>query len=405
MIFVYLNKYLYDGCKKLLMHQIHLKIQYLLRKEINELYITNAIRAFAISTVSIFIPLFLLRNDYSIMQVSAFVLLELLIGVIACYYGLKLASSKGVKHVMVYSIPLMILNFLMLYNISGMRFAFGEFGALFFIALSQALGGAFYYMGFHLEFAKFSNRVKSVKQVGITNILMTIGAAIGPLIGSEIITRFSFNVLFLIVIGLLSLSMIPLFMTKEHHIPFVFNFKIDSKEFREAMVYFGEGVRDMSTRIIWPILFYILFSTFTSIGAVYAFANTILIVTTYYLGKKIHHSNKLKILKFGTYLHAVSLIIRTIVKTLASLTAVMGFGAFTWTLVALPFMSIFYNNTKKKGLGTHIFFRELFLGAGRAFEVIILIILLGFFSIKTSLIIAIIISSAFLLLMGLIREE
>ncbi|MGM5487642.1 MAG: hypothetical protein ACQESG_01710 [Nanobdellota archaeon] len=49
------------------MHHFHLT--YLLKKEINEIYIMNSLHTFAISSVGIFVPIFLLNRGFSLLLV------------------------------------------------------------------------------------------------------------------------------------------------------------------------------------------------------------------------------------------------------------------------------------------------------------------------------------------------
>ena len=261
-------------------------------------------------------------------------------------------------------------------------------------------------MGFHIEFAKFSERKKSVKQIGIINILSTMASIFGPLLGALIISNYSFYVLFIIIIIILFISIIPLLFSNEFHESF--DLKIERifsiEKVKEGIPFFGEGFKDMSARVLWPILLYYLFTSLNGIGIIYTISSGILVLVTIYIGKKATNNNKKNILKYGTYIHGSTLVVRTLLDTITSIAFVQGIGGLSWAMVDLPFRSMFYNMSKKKGIGETIYIREFFLHIGRIASILTLTILIYFLNDKKALIINIILGALFLLLMNKIRE-
>ncbi len=389
------------------MHRFQLKAEYLLKKDINELYIMSAIRTFATSTIMIFIPIFLLKNNYSFIEVGLYVVFCYLSSMFTCYLALKLASKKGVKHCIIVSVPTTILFFFMLYNLAIITATLGNFWTILLLGISHSLAGSFYWMGFHLEFSKFSDVKKSAKQVGITNVISTIFAILGPLFGAIIITTYSFNALFVIVMVLMGISLVPLLFSSEYHEPFNFSFKeaILKRKDHKNWPFIAEGIRDMAARIYWPVLLYVLYISLKEIGGIYVVSNTLLVLVTLYLGKVINKKNKSKILRIGTFLNSITLIIRTLFKTITIIAIVQGAGGLTWAMVHIPFSSTYYNNCKKNGIGYSVYFRELYLDIGRVLGSLILILLLLFVEPKLALIITIIIGAFAGLAMTKIKDE
>ena len=389
------------------MHKLHIKVDYLLKKEINELYVTNAIRTFAVSTIAIFIPIFFLKNGYTIYDIGMFLFIKFFLALFLGYAALKYAVKKGVKHSMFLSVPVMIVFFLALYNLDSLRLLIGGRPTIAIIALLDAMACAYFFMGFHIEFAKFSKAENSVTQFGVINIITTAATVMGPLFGSIIISFYSFNALFLIVIGLLLVSVVPLFFSKEFKEPFEFDVikTLFSEESKNSLPFLAEGMKDMASRIYWPIVLFLLLITINQIGTLYMITSTILVIFTIYLGNKTSKKNKMKILKAGTVIYSLSLFLRTFLKTLSIITIVQGFGALSWTMVQLPFYSTFYNNSKKIGITHHIFFRELYLNLGRLLSVAILFILIYLLGNMYGLIVTIMISAVFMLMMAWIKDE
>ncbi|MBU0666092.1 MAG: hypothetical protein KKC26_01895 [Nanoarchaeota archaeon] len=388
-------------------HRINQKFEYFLKKEINELYLTHAIRSFAVSTIAIFIPIFFLQKNYSLVEVMIYFLVHSFLSVFLCYGALKFTSQKGVKHSIVLSIPLLIFYFLGLYNTDYLLLLYNKMLVLIIFALIASISDAFYWMGFNVDFASVSKKESSSKQIGIIQALGILFSIIGPLFGAFMISLFSFQKLFIIIISCLCISIIPLFFSGEVHEPFTFNIKsfLSKINVKKNLPYFAEGVRDFGARIFWPVLLYILAIKLTEMGGLFTISNAITAFFTYYVGKKITELNKKKFLNIGAITHSLTMIIRTIVKSISYIAIVQGFGALTYSLLNIPFQTSFYNNSKKRGISNIIFAREATLNIARFFTTAALVALLFLLKEKSALIIMIIIGGIFTLFMTWIKDE
>jgi hypothetical protein len=115
--------------------------------------------------------------------------------------------------------------------------------------------------------------------------------------------------------------------------------------------------------------------------------------------------NRKKILKIGAYIHSLSLVLRTVMKTVFTIALVQGFGGISWALLHLPFQSIFYNNSKKGGIAYTTYYREVFLQLGRLVGALIFVIFLFLFDAKMSLVFSIIFGAIAVFVMMRIRDE
>ncbi|PIN80606.1 hypothetical protein COV13_03310 [Candidatus Woesearchaeota archaeon CG10_big_fil_rev_8_21_14_0_10_32_9] len=374
------------------MHILAAKIQYLLRKEITEIYLMSAIHTFAESMISLFIPIFLLTKGYSLLSVILYELIHYSAALIFGYYALYFSAKNGVKHSLFLSIPISILFYFLLFRIDFLIGAFGNIATLFILGTLGSISGAYYWMGFHLEFAKFSEAKTESRQVGLVNIISTTVSALGPLFGALIITSSGFDIMFIVVIFLLFFSVTPLFFSKEYHEPFQINIKgfLSSKEMKINAPYLGEGIRDIAAAIFWPLLMYFTLISLDNIGGIYAIANALLVIFTFYLSKKISDINKHSILRAGAYFHSITLGLRVFLKTFFLITVIQSLGAISWAMVDIPFRTIFYTNTKNSGIGKIILNREIYLGIGRLIILVLFIILILSFGVETALIVSII---------------
>ncbi|MFW6449870.1 MAG: MFS transporter [Nanoarchaeota archaeon] len=387
------------------MPYFHIKIPYFLQKEINEVYIMHSLRSFAISTVAIFVPIFLLKNGYSFFELALYFGAYSVFNIIFSFIALLYSSKKGVRHAITLSMPIIILFFLALYKIDKVQFFLGELPALLLFSLLFTLGNCMYFMGFHIEFAKFSKKEKAAKQFGIVRAMSTMASVLGPFLGGVIVEFFSFNVLFSVVVVFLFLGVLPLFFSKELHQPFTFSIKEILKKTKTGIPFYAEGVRFMAAKYFWPVLLFMLGTSLSSIGGIFTISSLLLALFTIYIGKKTTEENKHNLLKIGALLNSLSLIVRSVLKTFSLIAVAQGFGGLSWALVQLPFMSMFYNNSKKKGIAETIFMREVYLNLGRLTIVMLLALLLIFLKPETAFITIIILAAITMLFMTKVKDE
>jgi len=381
------------------------RIDYLLHRNITELYITNALRTFAVSTVSLFIPIFLLEKGVSLGAIFLYLMFQYLLYIPICYSAMKFAAKKGIKHSMLMNAPFSIGYFLVLYNIDSIQIATSWVFVFFLLSVLTAISTALYWNSYHIEFAKYSKK-KNAKQVGIINIVATTSSALAPLIGALIISAFGFQVMFAIVMIILLLAVFPLFLSKELHEPFEFSLKdaVTKKTGSLVLPYFSEGVKSIASSISWPLLLYLIFVSYNDIGSIFTISHILIIIFTWFVSHKITSANKFNLLKLGTYIHSTTMIVRVIVKNFFVLNIVQAIGGISWALIHIPFASAFYDNTKKLGITSAVYFRELHLHMGRVAGTMIALVLLMLLEPADALAGVIIVGAMFTLLMGTMKN-
>ncbi|MGM5482851.1 MAG: MFS transporter [Nanobdellota archaeon] len=387
------------------MPYFHMKVPYFLKKEINEIYIMHSLRSFAVSTTSIFIPIYLLKHGFNFYEVALYFAVYTIANILFSLLALVYSSKKGARHSVLISIPLLIIFFIALHQTDLLIEFLGKITILILYPLLFSSAVSFYFMAFHLEFAKFSKSEKSAKEFGLVRTFSTAASIIGPLLGGLIIELFSFGCLFSLVVIILIFSVLPLFFSSELHEPFNFRIKDVLKYKKKAIPFLAEGFRFMAAKYFWPVLLYIMAIPLSNIGGIFTISSTLLALFTIYLGKKTTEANKHKLLKIGAIGNSVSLIIRTFLKTFSAIAIIQGLGGITWALVQLPYFSMFYNNSKKKGIPETIFMREFYLNLGRLLSIITLVLILIATSVKYALISTIIIGGLVMLLMTRVTDE
>ena len=162
------------------------QLEHLKKKELKEIYASIAIKTFALSLIGIFIPLFLYAElNYPFTKIISFYLILYLTIIISSPIITKIVSKIGLKHSILISMPITILALISL--------EFLKSGLLHYSipSILMALASLLFWIAFHAEFAKYSDKKQRGKQTSIWHSLILTSNILGPITGALIITYFN----------------------------------------------------------------------------------------------------------------------------------------------------------------------------------------------------------------------
>ncbi len=339
----------------------HYNFHFLANKELNEIYASVAIRSFALSTISIFIPIYLLNLNYSLSSVLIFY--AILNGAHALFVipAAKISSKFGLKHSIFYSIPFLILFYVLLHTL-------GTYGwPLWFLAITFGINNALFWLGYHTDFSKFSEKEHRGEQVGLARIFMSLAGVAGPLFGGLILVFASFQVLFTVVAVLLLMSAIPLFFSKDIHEPINFSLPqiFANQKPRDYLAFIGHGIESGVGNILWPVyIFFAVLNSFSILGFVTTLSFLVSLGSTFIIAKMSDVRRRL-VLRIGSILNAVVWGIKTFVTTALQVVIVDSFYGLTRTMKVIPFDALSYDKANKTSIVEFIIFREIIIQTGR----------------------------------------
>lgn len=369
-------------------HNHHHFLHIIKNKELSELYISMAIRSFTIALIGIFVPIYLLNNGYGLSEVIFFSIILNLSHIIFIIPAAKFCAKYGFKHSMFVSIPFLVLFFFMLHSI--------KIWPIYLVGAVYGINNALYYMGYNIDFARSSDKGKRGQEIGTAKIVSAIFIVFGPLLGGLLLTMFGFKVLFTVAAVLLFMSIIPLFLTKDVHEPFNFNFKdIKLLNFKgDILPYMSYGAETGASSVFWPIIIYFtILGNFNSLGLATSLMLFFGLIFMYFTGKFVD-KNKRKILRYGSLVNALVWLTRALIITPIQVFVVDSIKGISQTLYEVPFLALSYDKAAKKRLIEYTIFRELSIQSGRT-VMFILILLVG--EVKLSLFIGSLSSMIYLL--------
>lgn len=329
--------------------------------KIEELYIHISIRSFALSMISIFVPIYLLKLDYTL--TSVFIFYAILNGTHALFIlpAAKMSSKIGYKYAIFLSVPFLITFYLLLYTLESYHWS------LYLLAIIFGVNQSLFWIGYHTNLSKFTNKKYRGEEISFANIFKSIFHTIGPLVGGLILVFIGFKFLFVLVSLFLFISTIPLFLSKDIHEPINFSVKqiLTNQRIKDYFSFIGHGIETGLGTIIWPIyIFFSILNNFTVLGLVVSFSSLFSLIITLIIGRFSDMRRRL-VLRIGALLNVVIWGIKTFIRTTLQVFIIDAFHGMARTAISIPFDALTYDKANKNKLVEFIIFREIFIQLGR----------------------------------------
>jgi len=341
--------------------QHHLFFHFFKNRELNELYISIAIRSFALSLVGIFVPIYLYKQGYSFASIFLFYAFWSLVHALFSIPSAKISSKLGAKRSMLISIPFLIIFLLLLYSLEDFNWP------IFLLAVFVGISTSLFWVSYHIDFAKFSNKRSRGKQIGFSTIIASLFSVFGPIAGALILTFIGFKSLFIIASFLLLGSVIPLFMSREIHEPSSLSLKgfFKDQKIKDIVSFLGHGMESKMTVTAWPlfIFIFILGEKYISLGSISSLTLGVSLIATFVIGSFSDISRKM-VLKVGTIFNSIIWIFRSFVVTPIQVFVVDAFYGASRTSMHIPFDAINYDKAKREHIAKKILEREIYHHVG-----------------------------------------
>ncbi len=347
-------------------------IKYLFNRELSEMYISIALRNLALSMAGIFVPIYLFIDlKYPLTKVILFFIIYTITLILSNLLAAKFTSKYGIKHGILASMFGFILYTILLATL--------PYHHLFFLPpILWGMSNAFYWVNFHTDFTRFSDKKNRGQEVSIWFITAFLGILIGPILGSIIITYLGFTTLFVVVSLIFLLSAVPLFLTSEVYEPVNFSIKelFDRSHLKETYFYLVYGFKTMVAQFALPIFIFLLLGQYISLGIIASFSAMGSITIGYMVGKLSKNEiRENKMIKYGSLFHSLGWFLLLFVKTFIQITVVNIYLAMSFILIEIPHHTLMYTKAKKrKRPMEYIVYREMAMGFGRLLSLVVILL-------------------------------
>lgn len=361
-----------------LLHSLHIHRITQLKEELDEIYINLMLRSFALSLTGVFVPVFLLKLSFPLIDVFKYLIALYLSWALMSPLTARISSKFGVKHTIAMSIPLLVSYFVILYFLDSILSAY-KF-AIYLIGMLLGAQAAMYWLPLNVDFAKNSDKLHRESEVSFMILASQISGFIAPVLGGLIITNFSFNAVFMIAIILLLVSVFPLLYTKDFRgsVNYEWSHLIKSNtSFFDSFVLQG-SVEAVSLAIL-PIYIYYITNSIVSLGGIISaglLGSFLLVLLMGKISKKI---DKRMLMIAGIILYALSCLMFVFANSWVWLCISFILFDCGIVLIDIPFFSRFCDGLNNSNRSEKMVMREIGLKTGAAIVYIILFLILVFF--------------------------
>ena len=322
-------------------------------------------------------------------------------------FGTGFLNKFGFRRALRISAFLGALFYAIFYFISQENFIY----LLPFSLLVLTVFRIFYWIPYHVDFAKFTDKKNRGREVSAISATRNVIGVFVPLVAGFIISRFNFDVLFIIVIILYLISFIPYLTIPHTKEKFSWSYletwkQFFSKKRRETILAFmADGAEEVVGFIVWPIfIFQLLNGDYFKVGAISTLIIGVVIVLQLALGKYIDvKKQKEKILYWGSALYSLGWIIKIFIVTAFQLFVVGAYHSLARIFTRTPFDALTYEIAADEGHYVDEFtvLHEMAIQTGKFLMAGMIIIVSLFFVIQWTFILA----AAAVIFLNLLRAK
>lgn len=348
-------------------HQLHLHFLSKIKNEIQEIYLNRMIHAFALSLISVFVPIYLLNLGYAFNLVLIYLISEYLAFLVFSPISAFLNKKLGVKHTIFLNIPFLLLHFSLLFTLQSFNWP------LIFIGISLGISKGLYWISINSDFATHSNKLLG-KQVGYLVSLPKIVVIITPFIGGLIILFLGMHSLIYIVSFLLLSSLVPLFLTADYKPNLKYSWKkvFSKKNIKFFDSFIAKGILFVSG-LIWIFFIHSIVETYSKIGLAVTLGALGAALFTILIGRLSDKYSEKKLLKFGAFSNAFFWLILLFVTTELQIFILAFFKGILFVLISIPLFILACKEAKKENVTEFMVFREIGLSCGKILPILILL--------------------------------
>lgn len=333
---------------------------YFLRdRRLDQFYLTIFLRFFALWSVYIFLPVYLLLAGFSLQKIFLFYLLLRVFDLICIFLSWKIFSRFGQNFLILISLPILLAFYL------GLRLISPTEPIFWLLAIFYGISNAFFWLGYHIDFAEFSRQKDTGKEAAFADILISLAGILAPVFSGFLIDAFGFSILFsLVILILLGASFFAIGL-KKFEAKEVLEWKeiFAKKPFRSFLLFFGYGLEEGIFQVAWPLLAFAILKKFSLLGIMTALFS-LLSIFFYWLVGSLFDRKNLKIMQFSALANYLIWLAKSFVAKPIQVFFLDSVHGLARGGIYVPFDAITYLSAKKYHPVSYIFFREISIALG-----------------------------------------
>lgn len=305
----------------------------------------NTLRSVADGLATIFVPIYLYQQGYTLSSVFLYYIVNSLAWLAALYLAAIMIKRIGPRPAIALSLFTNICQFALLVTLPSYHWP------LWLIAIFGGFTTAFYWLGFRLMFTRAMAHHAVGKTVGVSTALLVLAGGIAPAIGGLVASFAGIKTVYLLAITLFACASVPLLLSPAYHTKNQDSQKFDIPGFKaNLMANAMFNADDAAQSTIWPLLIFLILPSYAEVGALSSVTLLTVIAVSIYAG---YHSRGRQLkhnIRAGTTIGAVGNGLRLFVQSgfhVFGVNLVSGFGK---ALALTPYMARYYTQVERGGM-------------------------------------------------------
>ena len=339
------------------------------------LYANRILQDLAGGLLGIFLPILLYKAfDSSLYKTGVFYLIGWAIWFFVAPLGAKVMSRIGMKRSLIISV-LVGWSWYFLAN------KFLQDSSLVWLGLmivAITVERMFYWIPYHTDFAKFTNKKMRGRQMTFLYSLSALLHIFLPFISGEILTYYGFGILFSAALVVYLLSVIPLFFIPDIRETYSFSYLQTYRELfrrihrRLLFSYGADGMQNVVGMVVWPLFIWLLLDkNYQAVGLISSFIIFANVILTLLMGDFVDKLDKRRLLRWGSVFNSLGWIFKMFVGTGFQVFIASTYHGFANIVMRTPYEVMMYEKAADSGhyIDEYTVLRELSLTLGRVLMV------------------------------------
>lgn len=216
-------------------------------------------------------------------------------------------------------------------------------------AIIEGASISLFFLPYHYMFSEAVTQKGGGRQIGLMDILVSVVAALGPLIGGLIADATNIQIVLLMAVSFTILSLCPLLRSNRKLVigkvsytaPFQLLFS------RDSVSNMGFGVTEMAATIIWPLYIFLVVKNYATLGIVVSASLLAIILLDLVVGKMTDAGKSYVLVRTGSIASATIHIMRIAASSTPAIALMNIVSDITHTLFRIPWTREFYRNADK----------------------------------------------------------
>jgi len=364
-----------------------------LSADLVSLYFARLLIQTAFGVVGIFLPIFFfVKYNESIHKVILVFIVLYAVSILLAPISARPIATLGMKKMMIMAVPFAMLSIAALFF-----WDMSPLASVFFYLLFIIIYKTFYWVPYHVDFAKFTDGKVRGRQMSFLRSISQIISTITPIVGGAAIAYFGFNGMFALSVAIFLFAIIPLLFVRETYETFTFGYfetfkKLFARENRSLLIaYTGDGMQSIVYAIVWPIfIFMLLKGEYIKVGAITSITVLAIILLRFVIGDMIDKWSLRKTTVIGSIVYTTGWVIKVFVETAFQIFLVDTYHNIGRVVNRMSFDASTYDQAADSGHYVDEFtvLKEIALNMGKILMLATASLLIFFFSIKVAFIAA-----------------